>query len=142
MTTLPVQPEFDAAALLRSLGMRPTRQRIALARLIMTGGNRHLSAETLHAEALAAGTRVSTATVYNTLHRFVSAGLLREIVVAPGRVRFDTNTAHHHHFYDEESGRLTDIPVDAIALAELPAPPRGRRVGRVDVIVRLHPADS
>lgn len=124
-------------AMLRRAGLRPTRQRVALARLVAGGGGRHISAEDLHAEARAAGIRVSVATIYNTLHRFVGAGLLRELVVAPGRVRFDTNTAHHHHFHDEESGALTDIPGDSVALAKLPAPPAGRRVDRVDVIVRV-----
>ena len=126
-----------AAALLRRAGLRPTRQRVALARLIAAGGDRHLTAERLHAEARGARVRVSVATVYNTLHRFVRAGLLRELTAAPGRTYFDTNTAHHHHFYDTETGELTDIPAEAVALAALPEPPAGRGVERVDVVVRL-----
>ena len=129
--------EADCVAMLRRAGMRSTRQRVALARLIADGGDRHLSAEALHREAQAAGHAISLATVYNTLHRFVDVGLLREIAIVPGGARFDTNTTHHHHFYDEESGALTDIPGSELALAELPAPPAGRRVGRVEVVVRL-----
>ena len=132
-------PATNVPALLRGAGLRQTRQRVALARLALGGGDRHLCAEALHAEARQAGIRVSVATVYNTLHRFVDAGLLRELTVAPGRVRFDTNTAHHHHFYDEETGALTDVPGDSVALAALPDPPAGRRVARVDVILRLKP---
>lgn len=130
-------PTAEAAALLRRAGLRPTRQRVALARLVAEGGDRHLTAERLHAEARGAGVRVSVATVYNALHRFVRAGLLRELTAAPGRTYFDTNTAHHHHFYDTETGELTDIPADSVALAAPPAPPAGREVERVDVVVRL-----
>ena len=130
-------PGFDAVSALRGVGLRPTRQRVALVRLIAEGGDRHLSAEELHGEAHEAGIRVSVATVYNTLHRFVRAGLLREIAVAPGCVRFDTNTRHHHHFYDENNGELIDVSGEAVSFAELPAAPDGRRIARVDVIVRL-----
>ena len=137
MTANAPTAEAEAAALLRHAGLRPTRQRVALARLVAEGGDRHLTAEMLHAEARGAGVRVSIATVYNTLHRFVRAGLLRELAAAPGRTYFDTNTAHHHHFYDPETGELTDIPAEAVALAALPEPPAGREVERVDAVVRL-----
>lgn len=137
MTVNAPTAEAAAAALLRRAGLRPTRQRVALARLVAEGGDRHLTAERLHAEARGAGVRVSVATVYNTLHRFVRAGLLRELTTAPGRTYFDTNTAHHHHFYDPETGELTDIPAEAVALAALPEPPAGREVERVDAVVRL-----
>lgn len=137
MTAKAPTAEAEAAALLRRAGLRPTRQRAALARLVAEGGDRHLTAERLHAEARGAGVRVSVATVYNTLHRFVRAGLLRELTAARGRTYFDTNAAHHHHFYDAETGELTDIPADAVALAAPPAPPAGREVERVDVVVRL-----
>ena len=122
---------------LKAVGLRPTRQRLALARLMHEGGDRHLSAEQLHEEALAAEVRVSLATVYNALHQFTAAGLLREIVVEPGRSYFDTNVEDHHHFYFEDSGRLEDIPGDEIGLVSLPKPPKGRRLSRVDVIIRL-----
>lgn len=122
---------------LKAVGLRPTRQRLALARLLHEGGNRHLSAEQLHEEALAAEVRVSLATVYNALHQFTAAGLLREIVVEPGRSTFDTNVEDHHHFYYEDSGRLEDIPGEEVRLASLPKPPKGTRLSRVDVIIRV-----
>ena len=122
---------------LKSVGLRPTRQRLALARLLQDGGDRHLSAEQLHEEALAAKVRVSLATVYNALHQFTAAGLLREVVVEPGRSYFDTNVEDHHHFYFEDSGRLEDIPGDQVSLTNLPKPPKGSRLSRVDVIIRV-----
>lgn len=122
---------------LKTVGLRPTRQRLALARLLQDGGDRHLSAEQLHDEALAAKVRVSLATVYNALHQFTAAGLLREVVVEPGRSYFDTNVEEHHHFYFEDSGRLEDIPGDQVSLADLPTPPKGSRLSRVDVIIRV-----
>ncbi len=122
---------------LKAVGLRPTRQRLALARLLQDGGDRHLSAEQLHEEALAAKVRVSLATVYNALHKFTAAGLLREVVVEPGRSYFDTNIEDHHHFYFEDSGRLEDIPSDQVSLANLPTPPKGSRLSRVDVIIRV-----
>jgi Fur family iron response transcriptional regulator len=122
---------------LKSAGLRPTRQRLALAKLLFDNGNRHLTAEQLHGEASAAKVRVSLATVYNTLHQFTAAGLLREVVVEAGRSYFDTNVDEHHHFYFEDSCGLEDIPGDDIRVADLPAPPEGTRVARVDVIVRV-----
>ena len=123
--------------LLKSAGLRPTRQRLGLAKLLFDAGDRHVTAEQLHAEARRAGVRVSLATVYNTLHQFTAAGLLSEVVVDPGRSYFDTNTRRHYHFFYEDSGRLADIPADRLALGRLPQPPAGTRVDRVDVIVRL-----
>jgi len=122
---------------LRAAGLRPTRQRLALAKLLFDGGNRHVTAEKLHAEALDAAIRVSLATVYNTLHQFTAAGLLREIVVDSQRSYFDTNTGNHHHFFFEVSGRLKDIPADGLVIEKLPEPPKGAKVKRVDVVVRL-----
>jgi Fur family iron response transcriptional regulator len=122
---------------LKAVGLRPTRQRLALARLLQDGGDRHLSAEQLHEEALTAKVRVSLATVYNALHQFTAAGLLREVVVEPGRSYFDTNVEDHHHFYFEDSGRLEDIPSDQVSLTNLPTPPKGSRLSRVDVIIRV-----
>jgi len=122
---------------LKAAGLRPTRQRLALARLLQDGGDRHLSAEQLHEEALAADVRVSLATVYNALHQFTAAGMLREVVVEPGRSYFDTNVEDHHHFYFEDGGRLEDIPGDQVSLASLPKPPKGSRISRVDVVIRV-----
>ena len=122
---------------LRAAGLRPTRQRVALARLLFEGGHRHVTAESLHVEVKAAQMPVSLATVYNALNQFRDAGLLREVVVAPGRSYFDTNTGHHHHFYVEPDGALHDFPSDKVTIAGLPAPPKGTRFSRVDVIVRV-----
>ena len=125
---------------LKAAGLRPTRQRIALARLLFAKGDRHVSAEQLHAEARAARVSVSLATVYNTLHQFHSAGLLREVLVEAGRSYFDTNVGAHHHVFDEKTGELIDIPSDSIAFARFPEMPEGKRISRVEVVV--HMADA
>ena len=122
---------------LRTVGLRPTRQRLALAKMLFEAGHRHVTAEELHKEARDSGVRVSLATVYNTLHQLTGAGLLREVVVDSGRSYFDTNNDEHHHFFHEESGRLQDIPANGISVANLPAPPAGTEVARVEVIVRV-----
>ena len=127
----------DLPARLREAGLRPTRQRVALARLLLEGDHRHVTAESLHAEVKATRMPVSLATVYNALNQFRDAGLLREVVVAPGRSYFDTNTGHHHHFFVEPDGALHDFPSDKVTIAGLPAPPKGTRLSRVDVIVRV-----
>jgi Fur family iron response transcriptional regulator len=131
------RPFANALELLRAARLRPTRQRLALARLLFEKGDRHVAAEELHGEALAAQIPVSLATVYNTLHQFVGAGLLREVVINPGRSYFDTNVSDHHHFFYEDSGRLSDIPGDSIAVTNVPPPPEGGSIRRVDVIVRV-----
>jgi Fur family transcriptional regulator, iron response regulator len=129
-------------ARLKAGGLRPTRQRLALARLLFEGEDRHLTAEQLHSEALAADVRVSVATVYNTLHQFTKVGLLREVVVEPGRSYFDTNVDDHHHFYFEATGDLRDIPSDRLHVDQLPEPPEGTRISRVDVVVRVQGFES
>lgn len=131
-----------AAELLADAGLRPTRQRLALGELLFSRGcDRHVTAERLYDEALAADLSVSLATVYNTLHQFTEAGLLREIAVDGARVYFDTNVSEHHHFLVEDTGELYDIASSNITVAELPAPPEGLRVERVDVVVRLRRED-
>ena len=132
-----VRPFSHVLDLLRAVGLRPTRQRLALAKLLFEGENRHVTAEVLHAEAFRANIRVSLATVYNTLHQFTAVGLLREIIVDASRSYFDTNTTEHHHFFVEETGRLDDIPGDQIVVSGLPEAPEGTSVKRVDVIVRV-----
>lgn len=127
----------DVLSRLKAAGLRPTRQRLALAELLFAGGDRHVTAEALYAEAQDADIRVSLATVYNTLHQFTSAGLMREVVVDPGRSYFDTNSSDHHHFFFEESGALRDIPGEAVSLHGVPPPPPGTAISRVDVIVRV-----
>jgi Fe2+/Zn2+ uptake regulation proteins len=123
--------------MLRCAGLRPTRQRLALARLLFDSGDRHVTAEKLHEEAIAANIAVSLATIYNTLHQFTAAGLLREIIVDASRSYFDTNINDHHHFFHEPSGRLEDIPGEQVVVAELPPAPPGTAIRRVEVIVRL-----
>jgi Fur family transcriptional regulator, iron response regulator len=131
------RPYANALELLRAAKLRPTRQRLALARMLFEKGDRHVTAEQLHGEAQAASVRVSLATVYNTLHQFIAAGLLREVVVDPGRSYFDTNVSDHHHFFHEGTGRLQDIPGERLGMAELPTPPPGTQIRRVDVIIRV-----
>lgn len=127
------------AGRLRDAGLRPTRQRVALGALLFGGEDRHVSAEMLHAEALTAGEHVSLATVYNTLHQFTGAGLLRELAIDGGKAYFDTNTSNHNHFFIEANGELMDIPSDSIRVDGLPEPPEGMRVSHIDVVVRLVP---
>jgi Fur family transcriptional regulator, iron response regulator len=124
---------------LRAVNLRPTRQRLALARLLLDEGDRHVTAEQLHGEALAAGIRVSLATIYNTLHQFTESSLLREVVVEPGRSYFDTNTSDHHHFFCEATGQLQDIPGHDLVVSGLPVPPSGTEIHCVEVIVRVRP---
>ena len=122
---------------LRLAGLRPTRQRLSLAKLLFDGGDRHLTAEQLHVLAIESRIPVSLATVYNTLHQFTEVGLLREVVIEAGRSYFDTNVSNHHHFFFEESGQLQDIPGDQIVLPQMPAAPASTRIARIDVIVRI-----
>ena len=131
------EPRADVIGRLRAAGLRPTRQRLALAGLLFEGGDRHVTAEHLHGEALAQAVPVSLATVYNTLHQFTAAGLLREVVVEPGRSYFDTNTDDHHHFFCESTGHLQDIPGAEVMVGHLPAPPAGAEISRVEIIIRI-----
>ena len=126
-----------AAQRLREAGLRPTRQRVELASLLFARGHRHLTAESLHEEAAKGGTRVSLATVYNTLHQFTHAGLLRQVVVDSARSYFDTNIGEHQHFFIEDDGQLIDIPGEAITVSGVPQPPKGTELSRVDVVVRV-----
>ena len=127
----------DLCEKLRSAGLRPTKQRLSLADLLFSKGNRHVSAEALHEEALGAGVFVSLATVYNTLHQFTEAGLLRAVAVESSKTYFDTNTSDHHHFFIEDKNMVVDVPASHITVSDLPAPPEGMEIARVDVIVRL-----
>ncbi len=127
----------DAHETVARAGLRPTRQRIELASVLFAKGCRHVTAEGLHAEAARAGVRVSLATVYNTLNAFIEAGLVRQVAVDGARVYFDTNVEAHHHFFDEDAGRLEDIPADEVTLAALPDAPEGLDITRVDVVVRV-----
>jgi Fur family iron response transcriptional regulator len=122
---------------LRSAGLRPTRQRVLLAERLFSQGDRHVSAEMLHAEVMAVGEQVSLATVYNTLHQFTGAGLLRELAIDGSKAYFDTNVSNHNHFFIEERGELIDISGESIRVDGLPEPPEGMRISHIDVVVRL-----
>jgi Fur family iron response transcriptional regulator len=130
-----------AEAWLARAGLRPTRQRRVLAELLVGDGcNRHVSAESLHAAARAAGAGVALATVYNTLKSFTAAGLMTEITVDGARSFFDTRTEDHPHFYWEDEGVLFDAPKEGVEIARLPEPPAGAEIARVDVVIRLRRA--
>ena len=124
-------------AVLRMAGLRPTRQRIALAELLFGGPHRHVSAEQLHAEAVATDVNVSLATIYNSLHQFRQAGLLREVAIDASRSYFDTDTSDHHHFYVEDEERVIDVPASSIVIQNLPDPPNGMTITHVDVVLRV-----
>ncbi|CAN5559316.1 Fur family transcriptional regulator [soil metagenome] len=122
---------------LRNAGLRPTRQRVALAEMLFASGDRHVTAEMLHDQARAANVSVSLATVYNTLNQFTQAGLLREVAIEGDCTYFDTNTSNHFHYFVQRDGRLMDIESDDVAITGLPELPPGTEVDRIDVIVRL-----
>jgi Fur family transcriptional regulator, iron response regulator len=130
-------PVHQLKGMLRDAGLRPTRQRVALGWMLFGRGDRHVSAEALHEEATKARVPVSLATVYNTLHQFKEAGLLRQVAMEGSKTYFDTNTSNHHHFYVEGEDEMIDIPGASLDVANLPAPPEGMEIARVDVIVRL-----
>jgi Fur family iron response transcriptional regulator len=122
---------------LRSAGLRPTRQRVALGDLLFAKGDRHLTVEELHEEAVGAGVPVSLATVYNTLHQFTEAGMIRVLAVESAKTYFDTNVSDHHHFFVEGENEVLDIPVSNLTIANLPEPPEGMEIAHVDVVIRL-----
>jgi Fur family transcriptional regulator, iron response regulator len=123
---------------LAQAGLRPTRQRVALAAVLVGDGmDRHVTAEWLYEAATKADADVSLATVYNTLRAFSEAGLVREITVDGSRSYFDTNMSDHPHFYWEDDGRLTDAPADQLRIEGLPDAPDGARISAVDVVIRL-----
>ena len=130
-------PWHDVKSMLRDVGLRPTRQRMALGWILFAKGDRHLTAEMLYEEATKAKVPVSLATVYNTLHQFTDVGLLRQVAVDGSKTYFDTNTTSHHHFFVEGENALVDIPQAENIVGEMPEAPAGYEVARVDVIVRL-----
>lgn len=122
---------------LRQSGLRPTRQRVALAELLFGGGDRHVTAEVLHDEAVKAQIPVSLATIYNTLNQFKDAGMLREVAIDGSKTYFDTNISNHQHFFFEETGELCDIPGDGVQVTGIAELPDGMMISGIDVIVRL-----
>ena len=122
---------------LRGAGLRPTRQRLTLGKLLFERGDRHVTAELLHEEAVGVGEKVSLATVYNTLHQFKNAGLLREIAIDGAKTYFDTNISNHNHFFIEDEERLMDLPGDSITVQGIPDAPPGMEIAHIDVVIRL-----
>ncbi|WP_191059726.1 iron response transcriptional regulator IrrA [Geminicoccus harenae] len=131
------RPYATALRQLKACGLRPTRQRLALAKLLLENGPRHVSAEDLFQEARSNAIPVSLATVYNTLHQFTAAGLLTEVVVGSGQSYFDTNPTSHWHYFDKNTGEIIDVAEDAIEFKKLPEPPVGKVIDRIDVIIRV-----
>ncbi len=136
----PEAQERGAAWLARG-DLRATRQRLALAALLVGDGeDRHVTAESLYEMAAAAGERVSLATVYNTLRAFCDAGLMNEVAVDGSKGYFDTRTDDHPHFFWEDSGLLSDAPAERLHISGIPPAPAGAEVARVDVVIRLRRA--
>ena len=127
----------EIAKLFDKAELRQTRQRTQLAKMLFQAENRHFTAEQLHKEARTAGGNISLATIYNTLHQFRTAGLLRQVIVEPGKVYFDTNTEPHHHFYIEDDGELLDVERSEIEISTLPEIPKDCAIQETDVIIRL-----
>ncbi len=122
---------------LRAVGLRPTEQRIALFNLLFADGDRHVTAEELHAEVLAHGITLSIATVYNALNDFTEAGLIRVLAVEGARTWYDTNISDHHHFYIEGDGEIRDIDATSISITNIPEPPDGYEIANIDVVIRV-----
>jgi Fur family iron response transcriptional regulator len=130
-------PWHDVKTMLRSVDLRPTRQRMALGWILFGKGDRHLTAEMLYEEASRAKVPVSLATIYNTLHQFTDVGLLRQVAVDGSKAYFDTNVSEHHHFFVEGGNDLLDIPGAEVIVNKTPTAPEGYEIARIDVVVRL-----
>jgi Fur family transcriptional regulator, iron response regulator len=130
-------PWHDVKSMLRDVGLRPTRQRMALGWILFGKGDRHITAEMLYEEASKAKVPVSLATVYNTLHQLTDVGLLRQVAVDGSKTYFDTNVSQHHHFFIEGENDLLDIPQTDVVVGKMPVPPDGYEIERIDVVVRL-----
>ncbi len=135
-------PWHDVKAMLREVGLRPTRQRMALGWILFAKGDRHLTAEMLYEEATRAKVSLSLATVYNTLHQFTEVGLLRQVAVDGSKTYFDTNASDHYHFFVEGEDALVDIPEAQVIVDRMPKAPEGYDISRIDVIVRLKRKDD
>jgi len=121
---------------LEAHGISPTAQRLAVAGVLLARPQ-HLTAEQVHARVNSEARKVSVATIYNTLKLFSERGLLHEVVVEPGRIFYDSTTSEHHHFYDVETGEISDIPADAVGFATLPTVPQGSELVSVEVVIRV-----
>ena len=132
--------EGQAAERLRRYGILPTQQRLQIAQILLTR-DQHVSAEQVLELVNATGNSVSKATVYNTLGLFAAKGILREVNVDPSRAFYDTNNTIHHHFYNVDTGELSDIQTGQIPVDQLPGAPEGTMVDGVDVIIRVRNVD-
>ena len=139
MNPFPAYPCEEAIKLLNRHGISPTRQRIDIAQVLFAQ-HQHLSADQIQAQIDAHHTYASKATVYNTLKLFVEKGLVREVLVDPSKIFYDSNIEAHHHLYDVVSGKLTDIAADQVTVSRLPRLPEGMIAEGVDVVVRVRPA--
>jgi Fur family iron response transcriptional regulator len=133
--------EDEAAARLREHDILPTQQRLQIAQVLFTR-DQHVSAEQVLDMVNTTGNGVSKATVYNTLGLFAEKGILREVNVDPSRAFYDTNRSNHHHFYNVDTGELSDIETGKVPVDQLPVPPQGTVLDGVDVIIRVRNADS
>ncbi len=138
--SIPALDEEQAAERLRACGILPTRQRLQIAQVLLTR-DQHVSAEQVLDLVKATGHAVSKATVYNTLGLFATKGILREVNVDPTRVFYDTNNTVHHHFYNIDTGELSDIDAGRLPVERLPEAPQGTVVDGVDVIIRVRKTD-
>ncbi len=129
--------QYDCSDMLREAGLRPTRQRMMLGEFLFSKGGRHVTADMIYTEAVAANLQISRATVYNTLNQFTEAGLLRQIGVDGIKSFFDTNPGAHHHFFVDGEDRLLDVPAPGVEIDTLPQPLPGYEIAGVDVIVHL-----
>jgi Fur family iron response transcriptional regulator len=130
-------PRYRYREMLRGVGLRPTNQRMALADILFSQGNRHVTAEALYEEAVNARIPLSLATVYNVLRQFTEAGLLRQIGIDGSKSFFDTNPSDHYHFFIQDEDTLLDIPTADAVVDKLPQAPEGFEIDRVTVVVRL-----
>lgn len=135
--SIPARPPFNGRELLERYGLRATRQRLGLAKLLFDKGDRHLTADALASEAQAARMPASLATVYNVLNLFAQVGLIRSLAIEGGKTVFDTNTADHSHFFFEDTGAVHDITPDRTRIAEGIEPPEGYEISKIDLVVRL-----
>ncbi|MDZ7824657.1 MAG: Fur family transcriptional regulator [Ahrensia sp.] len=143
MATAEKSSKVDLRTVLTEAGLRPTRQRVALAQMLFLDGDKHVAAEDLHRQAVQSGVPVSLATVYNTLHQFTEAGLLRILAIEGQRTYFDTNTSDHHHYFMENSNDVMDVPVGTVLTVDnLPEPPEGMEIANVDIVIRLRPKSA
>ncbi len=131
------RPYSKALKCLQDVNLRPTRQRLALAKLLFDEHDRHVTAEALHHEVNETGAKVSLATIYNTLHQFTQAGLLKEVIVDSNRTYFDTNVSDHHHIYFKDEEQLHDIPANDLVISSLPQIPSGKKISGVSVVVHM-----